>query len=48
MFGDLPAWGFYLRHVEGVTFASCATTSGAYDARQEVVTDDVTGLVGSP
>ena len=48
MFGDLPAWGYYLRHVQGVTFASSTTTVASPDARQVLVTDDVTGLVGSP
>ena len=28
MFGDLPAWGYYLRHVTGVTFTSCTSTVG--------------------
>ncbi|HZS41959.1 MAG TPA: glycosyl hydrolase family 28 protein [Polyangia bacterium] len=48
MFGDLPAWGYYLRHVAGVTFSSCASTAAATDARQKLVTDDVTGLTGAP
>ncbi len=48
MFGDLPAWGYYLRHVNGVTFDSCTTNVAATDARQELVTDDVSALGGSP
>ncbi len=48
MFGDLPAWGYYLRHVEGVTFSSCSSAVASPDARQELVTDDVSGLIGSP
>jgi hypothetical protein len=48
MFGDLPAWGYYLRHVQNVTFDSCSTSVQATDARQELVTDDVSGQVGSP
>jgi hypothetical protein len=48
MFGDLPAWAFYLRHVQGVTFANCTTTSAAPDARPALATDDVTGLVETP
>jgi hypothetical protein len=48
MFGDLPAWGFYLRHVDGVTFSNCRATVAATDARQKLVTDDVTNLTGSP
>lgn len=46
--GDLPAWGYYLRHVQGVTFDNCTSSLGATDARQKIVGDDVTGLVGSP
>ncbi len=48
MFGDLPAWGYYLRHVAGVTFTNCTATPAATDARQMLVSDDVSGLTGSP
>jgi hypothetical protein len=48
MFGDLPAWAYYLRHVQGVTFDTCTTTAAGSDARQELVTDDVGGLTGMP
>ena len=48
MFGDLPAWGYYLRHVSGVRFTHCTTMVSAADARQKMVTDDVNGLVGAP
>lgn len=48
MFGDLPAWAYYLRHVNGVTFTSCASSLVNSDVRQKLVTSDVTGLVGSP
>jgi hypothetical protein len=48
MFGDLPAWGYYLRHVNGVNFTSCVSTAAAADARQKLVTDDVSGLSGTP
>ncbi|HEY1558415.1 MAG TPA: glycosyl hydrolase family 28 protein [Kofleriaceae bacterium] len=48
MFGDLPAWAYYVRHVRGLTFDTCTTTVANADARGELVTDDVTGLVGSP
>ena len=48
MFGDLPAWGYFLRHVTGVTFTSATSLSASTDARQKLVTDEVTGLVGSP
>ncbi len=48
MFGDLPAWGYYLRHVNGVTFRSCTSSLESADVRKKLVTDDVTGLSGSP
>jgi hypothetical protein len=48
MFGDLPAWGYYLRHVAGATFTNCTSSVAATDARQKLVTDDVSGLVGAP
>jgi polygalacturonase len=48
MFGDLPAWGYYLRHVVGAAFTNCSTRVAMQDARQELVAEDVTGLVGSP
>jgi polygalacturonase len=48
MFGDLPAWAYYMRHVQGVTFDACTTTVAATDARMQVVTDDVSGQIGAP
>jgi hypothetical protein len=48
MFGDLPAWAYYLRHVQGVTFDSCSSAAASADVRQGLVTDDVSGLSGSP
>jgi polygalacturonase len=48
MFGDLPAWAYYLRHVRGVTFDSCTSAVAAGDARGALVTADVTGLTGAP
>jgi len=48
MFGDLPAWAYYLRHVSGVTFTSCASSVVNSDVRQKLVTSDVSGLVGLP
>jgi hypothetical protein len=48
MFGDLPAWGYYLRHVVGVSFNACSANLANSDARQELVTDDVADLSGAP
>ena len=47
MFGDLPAWGYYLRHVDGVTFTRCtsALPSGSSDARPAIATNDVSDLL---
>jgi hypothetical protein len=48
MFGDLPAWAYYLRHVQNVTFTDVTSTAASTDARQKLVTDDVNGLSGAP
>ena len=41
MFGELPAWGFYLRHVSHVTFINVHLSLDAEDYRPAIVTDDV-------
>ena len=48
MFGDLPAWGYYMRHVDGVRFENCRSAVANADVRPKLATDDVAGLVGSP
>jgi len=48
MFGDLPPWAYYLRHVNGVTFSGCTSTLINSDVRKKLVTSDVSGLTGSP
>jgi hypothetical protein len=40
-FGTLPAWGYYLRHIDGVTFDGCSASISPADARSELATDDV-------
>ena len=40
---ELPAWGFYLRHVEGVTFSNVKLSAAAADYRPAIVLDDVNG-----
>lgn len=45
MFGDLPAWGYFLRHVAGVRFEESRASVAGTDARPRLVTRDVTGLV---
>lgn len=48
MFGNLPAWGYYLRHVQTVTFSGCTSSVTPSDVRHKLVTSDVSGLTGSP
>ena len=44
MFGDLPAWGYYTRHVNGVTFTTSTSSQASSDTRPEKATSDVTNL----
>lgn len=44
MFGELPAWGFYLRHVDGVEFRNVRLTLKDRDFRPALVCDDVESL----
>jgi len=44
MFGPLPAYAFYLRHVKGVTFEDVTVESVAPDMRPALVGDDVEDL----
>jgi hypothetical protein len=41
MFGDLPAYGFYVRHVKGVRFANVQLRTATPDLRHAMVLDDV-------
>ncbi len=41
MFGELPAWGFYVRHVKGITLSDVKLTLEADDFRPAFVFDDV-------
>jgi polygalacturonase len=45
MFGDLPAWGYYFRHVNGITFTRRTSMVSPGDARPEIATNDVTNLL---
>lgn len=38
---ELPAWGFYIRHAEGVTFKNVVLTASEKDYRPAIVLDDV-------
>lgn len=53
MFGELPAWGFYVRHAEGVEFRNVTLVRKQPDYRPVVVIDnvhqfDLTGLTVYP
>ena len=44
MFGELPAWGMYLRHAQGVTLRNVRFTAARPDFRPGILADDVAGL----
>lgn len=44
MFGELPAWGFYVRHAEGITFKNVKLSYLKNDLRIACIFDDVKSL----
>ena len=44
MFGDLPAYGFYCRHANGLRFSNIRLQTDAADLRHAMVFDDVANL----
>ena len=46
MFGELPAWGFYVRHVRNLTMHNIKLTLMAPDYRHAIVLDDVHDMKG--
>lgn len=44
MFGELPAWAFYVRHVEGLTMKNISVKAENTDYRPAYIFDDVAGL----
>jgi polygalacturonase len=44
MFGELPAWGLYIRHAEGVKLKNITFKLASNDFRPAIVFDDVKGL----
>ncbi len=44
MFGELPAWAFYVRHVKGLIMKNIRVNATAKDYRPACVFDDVIGL----
>lgn len=45
MWGELPAWAFYIRHAEDVTIENSTFTLAAGDFRSAIVADDAPRLV---
>ena len=43
MFKELPAWGFYIRHVNGISFENVSLICEKEDYRTAIVLDDVHG-----
>ncbi|MEO7121233.1 MAG: glycosyl hydrolase family 28 protein [Ginsengibacter sp.] len=44
MFGELPAWGFYVRHAKGIRFKNIKLTLSNQDFRPAFIFDDVDSL----
>jgi hypothetical protein len=44
MFGELPAWGFYVRHVDGLVLKNITLSIAEADYRPALVFDDVRNL----
>jgi hypothetical protein len=44
MFGELPAWGLYVRHAEGIKLQNVKTIYKEFDFRPAFVFDDVKGV----
>ncbi len=44
MFGELPAWGLYIRHAQGIQLKRFIIKFGQSDFRPAMIFDDVTGL----
>ncbi|MGI4804913.1 MAG: glycoside hydrolase family 28 protein [Janthinobacterium lividum] len=44
MFGELPSWGFYVRHAENIKFNNLKLSYKEDDFRPAIVFDDVKGL----
>ena len=43
MFGELPSWGFYIRHVKDITFKNVKLNLSKPDFRPAIILDDVKG-----
>jgi hypothetical protein len=45
MFGELPSWGLYLRHIRNITLKNVRLTLKDYDFRPDIVEEDVESLI---
>ena len=45
MFGELPSWGFYLRHLRNITLRNVVLSLESDDFRPAIVEEDVEGLM---
>ena len=48
MFGELPSWAFYLRHIDGIKFDNVKVNLRENDYRPAVVSEDVNNMTGFP
>lgn len=48
MFGELPSWAFYLRHIDGIKFDNVKVNLRENDYRPAVVSEDVNDMTGFP
>ena len=44
MWGNLPAYGYYIRHAANVAFTNCFTSAASADARPWIATNDVSSF----
>ena len=44
MFGELPSWGLFVRHVKGITLNDVSLAAREHDFRPALVFDDVNGI----
>jgi len=44
VFGNFPAWGYYIRHADNVVFEDVTHSVSPEDARKDIVLEDVTGF----
>jgi len=44
LFGNFPAWGYYIRHADNVVFENVTHSVSPADVREDIVLEDVTGF----